>query len=185
MSSPFELNDFDENEFAAPPHLIGTAADYGITDEEEEDDEDEEDDEEYVPAVASHRVSNNAPRVLSLNSVIVIPDDSQNCVEDEGNKRRRIEGGEASCSFAIDGSQGNEWNRTDIDGLFCPICMEAWTNNGEHHIWCNRNFLNPKLHFFTRLHCILIGYIYCKIVEYTWSVNIEQCGDVFDFFFFF
>ncbi|PPR92466.1 hypothetical protein GOBAR_AA28203 [Gossypium barbadense] len=32
-------------------------------------------------------------------------------------------------------SQGNEWNRGDIDGLFCPICMEAWTTTGDHHVW--------------------------------------------------
>ncbi|KAB2066370.1 hypothetical protein ES319_A09G155500v1 [Gossypium barbadense] len=33
-------------------------------------------------------------------------------------------------------SQGNEWNRGDIDGLFCPICMEAWTTTGDHHVCC-------------------------------------------------
>lgn len=40
-------------------------------------------------------------------------------------------------------SQGNEWNRGDIDGLFCPICMEAWTTTGDHHVW--------SVHFTIRL----------------------------------
>ncbi|TKY62117.1 E3 ubiquitin-protein ligase RFWD3 [Spatholobus suberectus] len=146
MASPFDLHDYDVNEVAAA-HLMGGPADYGITDDEEEEEDEDEDeeeeeeddddeDEEYVPPVASPRASHDAPRILTTNSVIVIPDESQNFVEEEGNKRRRTEGGEASCSFAIDGSQGNEWNRTDIDGLFCPICMDVWTNNGEHHICC-------------------------------------------------
>ncbi|XP_062117358.1 uncharacterized protein LOC133831167 isoform X2 [Humulus lupulus] len=35
-----------------------------------------------------------------------------------------------------EGSQEKEWNRSEIDGLFCPICMEAWCNDGDHHICC-------------------------------------------------
>ncbi|KAK3226602.1 hypothetical protein Dsin_006464 [Dipteronia sinensis] len=35
-----------------------------------------------------------------------------------------------------DCSQGSQWNRSEIDGLFCPICMDAWTDNGDHHISC-------------------------------------------------
>jgi hypothetical protein len=60
-------------------------------------------------------------------------------VEEGGHKRRRTEGGEACWSNGVgsaEGSQGNEWNRSEIEGLFCPICMEAWTSDGGHHIWC-------------------------------------------------
>ncbi|CAJ1892073.1 unnamed protein product [Sphenostylis stenocarpa] len=134
MASRFDFVLYDEDLIASRP-LIGIPALYGVTDDEETNDEDE-DDEEYVPGVASPRASHDAPRVVSSNNVIVIPDESQDC---EVNKRRRIEGGDASCSLAIgssDSSQGNE--HTDIDGLFCPICMDVWTNDGEHHIWCNR-----------------------------------------------
>ena len=30
-----------------------------------------------------------------------------------------------------EGSQ-KEWDREDVDGAFCPICMEPWTSSGEH-----------------------------------------------------
>lgn len=30
---------------------------------------------------------------------------------------------------------GGEWNREEIDGLFCPICMEGWTTCGDHQVW--------------------------------------------------
>ncbi|KAK7337110.1 hypothetical protein VNO77_17669 [Canavalia gladiata] len=141
------MYDTNENETAGA-HLIGGAAEYGLSDDDQNDDEEDEDedeeedeeDEDYVPVAPSPpSASRVAPRSPTSNEVIVIPDGSQNCAEEEGNKRRRTEGGEASCSFAIgstDGSQGNEWNRTDTDGLVCPICMDVWTNNGEHHICC-------------------------------------------------
>ncbi|KAL2660508.1 hypothetical protein GLYMA_03G184600v4 [Glycine max] len=132
----FELpHDYDEN---AEANLIEIPADFGLshddddddeTDDEEEDDDDDED-EEYVPAGAPPRVSHDAPRVSTSNSEVVTLIESQ-------NKRRRTEGGEASCSFANGSlSQENEWASPDVDGLLCPICMDAWTNNGEHHICC-------------------------------------------------
>ncbi|XP_074276382.1 uncharacterized protein LOC141600094 [Silene latifolia] len=31
-----------------------------------------------------------------------------------------------------DDDGGNEWSRQDVDGLFCPICMEPWCSSGEH-----------------------------------------------------
>ena len=41
-------------------------------------------------------------------------------VEEDGqHKRRRIEGGGEACSS--NGSQENEWNRSEIDGLFCGL----------------------------------------------------------------
>ncbi|KAG5043793.1 hypothetical protein JHK87_007708 [Glycine soja] len=130
----FELpHDYDEN---AEANLIEIPADFGLShddddDDDETDDEEEDDeDEEYVPAGAPPRVSHDAPRVSTSNSEVVTLIESQ-------NKRRRTEGGEASCSFANGSlSQENEWASPDVDGLLCPICMDAWTNNGEHHICC-------------------------------------------------
>ncbi|VFR01840.1 unnamed protein product [Cuscuta campestris] len=29
-----------------------------------------------------------------------------------------------------------EWDRSEVDGLFCPICMEAWSSGGNHQICC-------------------------------------------------
>lgn len=26
-------------------------------------------------------------------------------------------------------------NGSQIDGLFCPICLEAWSNGGDHQVW--------------------------------------------------
>ncbi|XP_054799201.1 uncharacterized protein LOC129303727 [Prosopis cineraria] len=112
-----------------------------VEDDDDEEDEDEDDDEdeaeEYIPLVQSPRASQGVSSASNQHDTIIqVPDD---CVEEEGNKRRRTEGGE-TCSSLITGSanstKGNEWNRADIDGLFCPICMDAWTNDGEHHICC-------------------------------------------------
>ncbi|XP_018842654.2 E3 ubiquitin-protein ligase RFWD3 [Juglans regia] len=91
--------------------------------EEEEEEEDDREDEEYVPSVELHGVSRNGP---------IIYEALEYGLEEEGYKRRRTEGGEA-CSST---SQDNEWSRSEIDGLFCPICMEAWTVDGGHHICC-------------------------------------------------
>ncbi|KAI4349101.1 hypothetical protein L6164_009738 [Bauhinia variegata] len=105
-------------------------------DDEEEDEEDEVDslDEDYAAYMESVRaLTSNQP------GTIIIDDESDDFVEEEVNKRRRTEGGEACSSLGIessDSSQGYEWNRSDIDGLFCPICMEPWTDGGEHHICC-------------------------------------------------
>uniref|UniRef100_A0A6N2K6I9 RING-type E3 ubiquitin transferase n=1 Tax=Salix viminalis TaxID=40686 RepID=A0A6N2K6I9_SALVM len=66
-------------------------------------------------------------------------------VEEERNKRRRVEkigsGGDIYCRIEGDdaggeSSQSSQRNRNEFDGLFCPICLEAWTNEGNHHICC-------------------------------------------------
>ncbi|XP_021289087.1 E3 ubiquitin-protein ligase RFWD3 [Herrania umbratica] len=89
--------------------------------EEEETEEDEEDSdeegggggEEFIPVTES-------PRVLSSKEG-----------EKGGEGRVCLSAGECG-----ENSQGNEWNRGDIEGLFCPICMEAWTTTGDHHVCC-------------------------------------------------
>ncbi|OIV92371.1 hypothetical protein TanjilG_09969 [Lupinus angustifolius] len=118
MANPFEFQLYVYNENVL--ESVGPAAFVISDDEEEEEDEDddEDDDEDYVAVLPSSRVS-------------------ENCDEEERNKRRRTEVGEASSSpIAIESSQGSEWSRSEIDGLLCPICMEPWVNNGEHHISC-------------------------------------------------
>ncbi|VVA41076.1 PREDICTED: E3 ubiquitin-ligase RFWD3 [Prunus dulcis] len=65
--------------------------------------------------------------------------ESRDGAEKGGEKRRRIRGpGTLSLGGigSAEGSQGNEWNRSGIDGLFCPICLDAWTNDGDHRICC-------------------------------------------------
>ncbi|KAG2406085.1 uncharacterized protein HKW66_Vig0053400 [Vigna angularis] len=119
MASPIEFADYEENLIVAP-QLIGNPADYGITDDEETEGEDEdEDDEEYVPGVATPRVSHDTPPSVSSDNVIVIPDETQDCVGEERNKRRRFERGGASCSFATGSSNGSqESDHTNIDVVF-------------------------------------------------------------------
>jgi E3 ubiquitin-protein ligase RFWD3 len=157
---PSELRNFNENEIPFREDLMAAVADRrfislvfdghsGNEDSDEEEDgeeeetyEEDEDDEEYVPDVPpASRVSHEPPRNPISDEVIVIPDDErQNSIEDERNKRRRTEAGEASCSSipieSAECSQDNDY-RTDIDGLICPICMDAWTDNGDHHVWCH------------------------------------------------
>ncbi|CAI0471387.1 unnamed protein product [Linum tenue] len=95
--------------------------------------EEEEEGDEYIPIAPSPRVPvNHVPsrssRVLSVN------------VEGERTKRRRGEEGRVAAAVAAEvcspSSQGSQWNRVEIDGLFCSICMEAWTSEGDHHICC-------------------------------------------------
>ena len=54
-------------------------------------------------------------------------------------KKLSIASGGEACSSnragSVEGSQDNEWNRSEIDGPFCPICMKSWTNDGDHYIW--------------------------------------------------
>lgn len=90
--------------------------------DEDEDDSEEEDESEEEE---DEREEEYADFVEEL----------ENGSEAERDKRRITEAEEA-CSLSGEGSQGNDWNRSDIDGLFCPICMEAWSNDGDHHIWC-------------------------------------------------
>lgn len=135
-----ELSDAAER-FLEEQEERGTEATY---DEEEEDEEYE--DVDYIPVEDSlvrdeigNTASTSAPARLG---------------QEEGvNKRRRQWGGEAvGSSSGCVASQGSEWNLSEIDGLFCPICMEPWTNDGDHHIWyVNPLFRNRRLPRFDAL----------------------------------
>ncbi|KAL5743005.1 hypothetical protein ACOSP7_029737 [Xanthoceras sorbifolium] len=85
-----------------------------VSDEEEEDQEEEDDEEDLLLAMES-------PLRVSDSGSVNIGDGERRRVVDERGK---------SCSLS------DQWNRSDIDGLFCSICMDAWTNNGDHHISC-------------------------------------------------
>lgn len=44
---------------------------------------------------------------------------------------------EGTSSMADDGEGSQKgWNREDVEGLFCPICMEPWSNGGDHQPSC-------------------------------------------------
>ncbi|XP_028776046.1 E3 ubiquitin-protein ligase RFWD3-like isoform X2 [Neltuma alba] len=136
MPDPYDFSLYDDAEVVAAQISEGEE-DSAASEEEDEDDEEYEDEaEEYIPLVQSRRALQGVPSTSDQHDTIIqeVPDD---LVEEEGNKRRRTEGGETCLSLGIvnaESSQGNEWNYADTDGLYCPICLDAWTNDGEHHI---------------------------------------------------
>lgn len=109
--------------------------DYTEEDEDETEDEDEPAEQHDATLLRSSRVSQNNAST-SAQAFISVRED--NAVEEREDKRRRTEE-EVSSSNRDDskeGYSGVEWNRTEIDGLFCPICMEAWTSDGDHQVCC-------------------------------------------------
>lgn len=104
-------------------------------DDEEDEEEEEDEDDDYVADDESLRVTRSGEAAAVGEAAL------ENEVEEAGKKRRRIESGEVLSLSGVgtvpgSGSQGSECKWGEIDGLFCPICMEAWTNDGDHHIWC-------------------------------------------------
>ncbi|KAL7248044.1 hypothetical protein ACSBR2_002862 [Camellia fascicularis] len=93
--------------------------------EDEDDSNEDEEDEVFVPSPPPP-----PPRVLPA---------SENVGEEIGDCKRRTEGAQTSSSqgdgIGANGS-GGECCRSEIDGLFCPICMEAWSNGGDHQVCC-------------------------------------------------
>lgn len=54
--------------------------------------------------------------------------------EEEELMNEDLENGVETASCSSKENEGG-WNRSEIDGLFCPICMEAWSNGGDHQVW--------------------------------------------------
>ncbi|GLT89823.1 hypothetical protein SLE2022_077890 [Rubroshorea leprosula] len=106
--------------------LAGTES--GEEDEETQNEGEEEDEEtqeggseveEYIPLSQSPRVSGGEVEERRVGN----PGGGDKCIS-----------GGAECGGA---SQGKERSCTEIDGLFCAICMEAaWTTSADHHICC-------------------------------------------------
>ncbi|CAH8385626.1 unnamed protein product [Eruca vesicaria subsp. sativa] len=93
---------------------------YDDADEEAEDTEEEEDEDEDEEEEAESQTRVRTP-----------PRASQNESEE---KQRRSEGGVCSTS----GSQEEDvvWKPSETEGTSCLICMEVWTNGGEHQVCC-------------------------------------------------
>lgn len=111
--------------------------------EEEGEDEDEDDEEESSTGRRTLRRvlygDRDVTRSSSQERVINVENLDNSAVElESGDDTTRSKGGEAASQNVGkeegDGGEG-EWNRSEIDGLFCSICMEAWTNDGDHQIW--------------------------------------------------
>ncbi|KAL9267016.1 E3 ubiquitin-protein ligase RFWD3-like protein [Drosera capensis] len=59
--------------------------------------------------------------------------------EEEEERRRRASEATASGKEKENEGEGEgegEWDREGVEGLVCPICMEAWSNEGEHNPSC-------------------------------------------------
>lgn len=124
-SSPIFLEDGADYEGDEAPFFLEDEIDIENEDEEEPfflDDEDEEDGEymsyvEYLESLSEEEDSEGDDGYWE-SEVCSSGDD-----EDE------------ACSSGDEVSEGGEWSATQIDGLFCSICMESWTTHGDHHIW--------------------------------------------------
>lgn len=58
--------------------------------------------------------------------------ESDEDAEPEREKRRRIAAADDEASSPQD---SDDTNLGEIDGLICSVCMEPWTDAGDHHIW--------------------------------------------------
>lgn len=116
---------------AVPTNYILIQDPDGVIGEENVDEEYEEfelyevDDEEEENVVLEPRVSQEA--VANFGSAANVTEEEKEDSEKKGVDET------SSCNDKV-GSQ--EWSRSEIEGLFCPICMEAWTNGGNHQVCC-------------------------------------------------
>ncbi|KAI3518272.1 hypothetical protein L1887_06809 [Cichorium endivia] len=62
--------------------------------------------------------------------VVVLHDD----LVDDSNCKKSCKGNLGSQESEGDEGVGDKFNEYDINVLFCPICMEAWSSDGEHQI---------------------------------------------------
>lgn len=109
-------------------------------DDEEQELELEEEEEENV-LVPAARVSREAEAMRNISEQ----------VKEESEKRG--EGETTSCDEKM---ESQEWRSSEIEGLFCPICMEAWTNGGNHQVWCASS---PSF-IFILLSCLKFYFLY-------------------------
>ncbi|KAK0583621.1 hypothetical protein LWI29_000351 [Acer saccharum] len=128
------LRQEEEEEEAQQPE-DETAANAQLLDEEDDSEYDDDETSDYVEEDDGEEDGGGRELILVAESPPRVSDFVQRSVGD-GEKRRRVERGGESCSLSGECSQGSQWNRSEIDGLFCPICMDVWTNNGDHHISC-------------------------------------------------
>lgn len=86
------------------------------SDETEEESEEESEEDEESEFVSSVRVS----RRTGISQV----------VDDSNNNTFKLKS-----QVDNDSNSNSNNNGFEIDGLYCPICMEAWTSGGQHQIW--------------------------------------------------
>lgn len=131
--------------------------------EEEEEDEDERDgdnaggvDVGWNFETASRLLDNHLNAVNSHMAEVINVDDSPaedaNEVEVEvecgcSTERANIDDSKRGTAASLKGSgeENEDFNGGEIDGLFCPICFEAWSSGGgDHHVWYALCFIYPN-----------------------------------------
>ncbi|GER45446.1 RING/U-box superfamily protein [Striga asiatica] len=59
---------------------------------------------------------------------------------ERGSKKGRFSsdgtGGGTASLKGEDGGEFGEFSGGEVDGLYCPICFEAWSSGGDHHMCC-------------------------------------------------
>lgn len=140
----------------------------GEEEEEEEEDEEYNDDGGAVDGpsgttsgqVVSDRVRDLPQEIVDVDGLASV--DADVTVEGEresSSQRRDINGGKegeaASSKVGSDGESG-ESGSGEVDGLFCPICYEAWSSGGDHRIWY-------VLYFVLTFPVWKFGELYCSI----------------------
>ncbi|KAJ8421409.1 hypothetical protein Cgig2_012296 [Carnegiea gigantea] len=122
--------------------------------EEDEDDEDENQEEDEVREdgdegeVENRRPWLNPPMVSGIGDTVK---DSKSVQLNSGRASSNAEGDGVDCQ--------KEWNREEVEGLCCPICMEPWCNSGDHQ---------PRQHYASS------NTIEKKPAEEQWSKQIEK-----------
>ncbi|KAL6500888.1 hypothetical protein OROHE_025383 [Orobanche hederae] len=120
---------------------------------DDDDDEDYQEEEEEEDGADGYGLLGNNGNVINsvtattssqLVNVAGVVSENSDDRSIEGELERRSKGMDnddckgdltAKLNRHSDGEYG-ELNRGEVDGLFCPICFEAWSSGGDHHICC-------------------------------------------------
>ncbi|CAA0830436.1 Transducin/WD40 repeat-like superfamily protein [Striga hermonthica] len=108
--------------------------------EETEDEEDNSDGADEGELDGNNGDGNSVTTGTTPSGEVVIIEDGDATEEGErerGCKKGRVGGGgEGGETASLNGGEFGEFSRGEVDGLFCPICFEAWSSGGDHHICC-------------------------------------------------
>lgn len=132
---PEEADEYD------PDYVVEGSDEEEEDEEEEEEEEEEESDDASVEVIQSEVpvatvVEDNGATTSSQGVNMANVQGSGDDTADLGlGKSSQEKGKEAERDEKEEISVGEEWNRNEIDGLCCPICMEAWTSGGDHQVW--------------------------------------------------
>ncbi|EPS57387.1 hypothetical protein M569_17431, partial [Genlisea aurea] len=100
-------------------------------DEEEGDGEEAEEEEEVTAEEDIETAGVSSMEAVNVDSE---SEDDVVAVEEENGNGSSQQGG---CGLdAENENDGGQVDRDEVDGLFCPICLEAWSSGGEHQVCC-------------------------------------------------